>query len=249
MADDYQILAGIHAEIHMGDFARSMTGRLIDYAQRNDWMGRKITDIGCGTGETLKWLAQHGYIVTGVDKSSEMLKIAKASLDEQGINANLTEADFRAVDTIVDQDMLIALNMLNELRSIRELEQAFKHIQGMLKQGRLFVFDIYTIEGLVERNQNGYTLEQDEDGLTIFVKNNFNYEKSIQERHYTIFRQQSSGWQRHEATRQLRAYPTQAVIGLVKRAGFDVKHVLNMNMVEYTPSDRTPRIIVFAEKS
>jgi len=249
MPDDYQILARIHDEIHMGGFARNMTGRLVDYAQRNDWMGRQITDVGCGTGASVQWLSQHGYIVTGIDKSPEMLQVAKDNLAAQGMNATMIASDFRAVNEVKEQDMVLCLNVLNELKNIRELEQAFQHIRGMLKDKKFFIFDMYTIEGLVMRNQAGYMLEHDDNGLTIFVKNNFDYEKSIQERNYIIFRQGDDGWQREEAQRVLRAYPIQGVTALVKRSGFDVKHVLTMNMTEYSPSDSTPRIIVLAEKA
>lgn len=248
MSGDYQILASIHDEIHMGGFAQNMTGRLVDYAQRNNWMGRQITDVGCGTGESVRWLTQHGYIVTGIDKSSAMLEIAEHALQAQGMSARMIEADFRSVNDVNDQDMVICLNTLNELNNIRELEQAFQHLRGMLKQGKFFIFDMYTIEGLVMRNQDGYMLEHDSNGLTIFVGNNFDYEKSIQERNYMIFRDSGNGWQRQDAQRILRAYPSQGVTALVKRSGFDVKHVLNMDMSEHTPGDHTPRIIVLAEK-
>ena len=39
--------------------------------------GKKILDIGCGTGKQTKFLYDHGFDVEGVDLSSGMLKIAK----------------------------------------------------------------------------------------------------------------------------------------------------------------------------
>jgi SAM-dependent methyltransferase len=40
-------------------------------------IGSKILDIGCGTGRHAILLAQNGYIVTGIDSSKEMLKVAR----------------------------------------------------------------------------------------------------------------------------------------------------------------------------
>lgn len=245
MPGDYRILANIHNELQMGEYAKRMTGRLLDYAQRNGWMGRQITDLGCGTGESLLWLSQHHYIVSGIDESVEMLKIAQQNLGE---TVQLTQGDFRTIDSINDKDMILALNVMSELNNIRELEQAFKHIHGMLRSGKWFVFDIYSIEGLYKRNEDGYHLEHDENGLTIFVTNEFEYEKSIQTRNYTIFRQEGDHWQRREAHITLRAYPIQGITALVQRSGFTVKHVLNVDMSDHTPGDSTSRVIVFAEK-
>lgn len=248
MPGDYHILAGIHQQIGIGGFARQMTGYLIDYAQRNNWMGRNIVDLGCGTGESLLWLSQHHYIITGVDKSAEMLTLARDYLAENNSNASLTQGDLRRVERISGQDMVLALNVLSELENIRELEKAFKHIHTMLRDDRWLVFDMYTIEGLVARNQAGYNLEHDEDGLTIFESNRFDYEKSIQYREYIIFREETQGWQRVEAQRSLRAYPIQALTALVQRSGFAVQHVLNVDMSPHKPGNSTPRVIIFASK-
>ena len=84
--------------------------------------------------------------------------------------------------------------------------------------------------------------------LTIFTKNTFDYEKSIQNRQYTIFNQQASNWQRQEAKMSLRAYPIQGVTALAQRSGFKIRHVLNMDMSNHKQGDNTARIIVLAEK-
>lgn len=245
MPGDYRILATIHKELQMGTYAKHITGRLIDYAQHNDWFGRNITDIGCGTGDGLLWLAQHHYIVSGIEQSPEMLAIAKNNLDN---DVRLIEGDFRSIDSIKDQDMVLALNVFNELNNIRELEQAFKHIHRMVRPGKWLVFDMYTIEGLFKRNQIGYRLEYDENGLTILETNEFDYDKSIQTRNYTIFRQDGEHWKREQANLTLRAYPIQGITALVQRNGFTVRHVLNQDMNEHTPGNPASHVIIFAEK-
>lgn len=248
MSGDYQILAMIHDKINMGEFAKQMTGRLLDYAQRNNWLGRQILDLGCGTGESISWLTQHGYIVSGIDDSSEMLNIARQNLEQRNVNARLVQGDFRKSHNISDQDMVLALNVLNEVNNIRELEQVFKHTHNMLRAGKWMVFDFYTIEGLYQRNERGYSLEHNSDDLTILTSNHLDYEKAIQTRNYLVFHQGNESWQRYEAQRTLRAYPIQGVVALLKRSGFQVEHVLTLNMTEYHPNQSADRVIIFAEK-
>lgn len=246
MPGDYRTLAQIHHQIGLGAFAAAMTSRLIDFAQRNDWLGRQIIDLGCGTGASLEWMTRHGYIVTGVDRSAEMLAISKEALS--GHSVRLMEQDIRSVEGIADMDMALALDVMHEFGNLRELEETFKAIAPLVKTGKMFIFDIYTIEGLVERGQRRDSLEYDNNGLTIFIQNQYDYERQIQKREYIIFRQENKIWQRQQTFRILRAYPVQGVIGLVQRCGFEVLHVLNTEFSPHTPTDSTPRVIIYAQK-
>jgi SAM-dependent methyltransferase len=246
MPSDYSILASIHDEIHLGTFALHMTSRLLDFAQRDHWMGRQIVDLGCGMGGSLRWLSQHGYIVTGIDQSPQMLQLAQQNLE--GMNVRLIEKSIRDVDGIKDMDMAICLDTLHELNNLRELEEVFKHVHTMLKQDKLFIFDIYTIEGLVERNQQKDTFEHNSDDMTIFTRNSFNYERQIQHREYIVFYRDGEMWHKHDTFRILRAYPIQGITALVKRCGFEVSHVLNTDLSIHKPGDHTSRVIIMAQK-
>lgn len=248
MPTDYHILASFDGALQLGQFSQEMTGHLIDYAQRHNWMGRHITDFGCGTGGSLYWLLKHGYLVTGIDQSEAMLALAQAHLAADNLSARLIHGQYLQTQPVNDQDMVLALNTLNELQSIRELERAFKVMAQILKQGQWLIFDMFTIEGLVTRNQAGYSLDYNTDDLTIFVGNQFDYERSIQSRNYIIFQKEGAQWQRHNATQTLRAYPIQGVTALLQRSGYALQHVLNIDFSDHTPGDSTPRVIIMAIK-
>lgn len=246
MPVDYRILSSIHAHIHLGDFSQQMTAHLIDFAQRDHWMGRQILDLGCGSGESIKWLTQHGYIVTGIDQSQEMLDIAKKSTHDA--NVRWIRADIRSVPDVKDMDLILALDVMHEFSSLQELQEALQSAHRMLKNGKLLIFDLYTIEGLVQRSSDRDTLEYDQDGVTIFAQNQFDYERQIQRRDYIIFRQQGNTWQRQDASRMLRAYPIQGITALAQRCGFEVLYVLTTDLKPYNPGDSTSRIICMARK-
>src|SRR6185503_10581335 len=115
MPADYRVLATVHEQLNMGNFARQMTGRLLDFAQRDHWMGRQITDLGSGSGESLKWLAQKGYILTGVEQSAEMMKLAQANLGAHLSSVRLINKAFKQVDEVKDTDLVISLDTMHEL--------------------------------------------------------------------------------------------------------------------------------------
>lgn len=246
MPGDYRILANIHDEIHLGTFSQHMTPRLIDFAQRDHWMGRQIVDLGCGAGISLRWLSQHGYIVTGIDQSPEMLRLAEKNLE--GMNVRLIENSIREVNNVSGVDLALCLDTLHELNSLNDLQEVFQHVQTMLKPEKTFIFDIYTIEGLVERQQQGDAFEHNSDSLTIFTRNLFDYERQIQRREYLVFQRNGDAWMKYDTFRVLRAYPIQAVTALVQRSGFEVLHVLNTDLSPHHPGDHTSRVIILAQK-
>ncbi|QPC81539.1 class I SAM-dependent methyltransferase [Phototrophicus methaneseepsis] len=251
MSNDYDALAPVYDILEIGNFAEALTPMLVDYALRHEWMGRRIMSVGCGTGKGLSWLAQHGYLLTAVDQSEAMLTVAKENLKSSRGTIDWHQQNILKLEGIDNMDMVLALNVMGELNTLKELETAFQAIRRTLHNERLFIFDIYTIEGLVIRQQSGDQLLQDQDNLTVFATNHYDYERQIQARHYRIYHQQSDQqWQRVDAKRTLRSYPIQAVLALVKRAKFEVATVLTHDLQPYDPGKaHTERVIILAKST
>src|SRR5262245_18493613 len=53
--------------------------------------GRRVLDVGCGVGRWTARFAKCGAHVTGVDRSQNMLGIARRSIDAQGSNTRLAQ--------------------------------------------------------------------------------------------------------------------------------------------------------------
>lgn len=64
--------------------------RLIDF---NAYRGRQVLDVGCGAGTDLARFAKGGAIVSGVDLSSSAIALARQNFAQQGLTADLREAD------------------------------------------------------------------------------------------------------------------------------------------------------------
>ena len=251
MPVDYAILAPIYNEIGMARFAEVMTPRLIEYAQQRDWLGRRILDLGCGTGASFQWLSRYGYMMTGVDNSPHMLEIARQSLDQPGFSLKWHQRDIRELDESVGAaDMGLALDVMNELDTLRDLEAVFKGVHRTLGSNKLFIFDMYTIEGLTQAGLSSDSMVHDDKAkLTVFARNEYDYERQMQTRQYMIFQRDGEVWQRHETTRILRAFPVQAVATLLQRSGYSNISVLNLNLETFESGvSHAPRVIFIAEK-
>jgi SAM-dependent methyltransferase len=64
--------------------------RLIDFEA---YRGKRVLDVGCGAGTDLVRFARAGAIASGVDISAAAIELARANVAQQGLEADLREAD------------------------------------------------------------------------------------------------------------------------------------------------------------
>jgi hypothetical protein len=92
-------------------------------------------------------------------------------------------------------------------------------------------------------------VHDDQSSLAVFIHNEYDYERQMQTRRYSIFQREGEAWRRDEASRILRAFPVQAVATLLQRSGFSIMAVLNPSFETFEPGvSRAPRVIFIAEK-
>ncbi|QIG79083.1 ArsR/SmtB family transcription factor [Stakelama tenebrarum] len=96
-AEWFQAHAGEWDAIRSLHIAESDVEAAMARSLGDESLGRLI-DIGTGTGRMLELFAPKAEHAMGIDRSSEMLRLARAKLSEQGLNrAELRQADFCAL--------------------------------------------------------------------------------------------------------------------------------------------------------
>lgn len=249
MAGDYAVLASVYNTLGMADFAQRMTPRLLQFAQQNDWLGRRIIDLGCGTGTSTAWFAAQGYNATGLDHSPEMLAQAASALKTRSLNARLVESELRTFELDETYDMALALDVLNDLDSLRDLETVFQRVQSVITKDRLFIFDLHTTEGLASRGLAGDEMIHDSSNMVTFARTVYDFERQLFRANYDIFQQESpSGWARLRAQRQMRAFPVQAVASLLRRQNYDIVAVVNERLEVFDLGTSAAQRVVFVAR-
>ncbi len=91
--------------------------------------GKKVLDIGCGTGKQTKFLHDYGFNVEGIDLSSGMLKIAKQKYP----NIKFKKADVRnlkhktnSIDGIWAGFVLFHINRKDFIKTIKGIQKILK---------------------------------------------------------------------------------------------------------------------------
>lgn len=244
----YAALAAVYDRSGFADYARNAVLEYINAAQGLDWAGRSVVDLGCGTGITSWMLSERGFRVTGIDASAAMLAQATANAPAQDEGDDVIIAvsppqfiqqDIRALNIAAGSaDMVMATgSVINELGSLRELQQTFANIAAALDEGRMFVFDVLTIQGLANGIGTRDHVVCDEPDLTVLARHEFSYETLSNTSRYTIYQQIEGDWQRHDETHVVRGFPTQGIVALLDRTGMETLALVDPEMRPFDPAN------------
>ncbi|HEX5989300.1 MAG TPA: class I SAM-dependent methyltransferase [Solirubrobacterales bacterium] len=119
------------------------TGVLLEKAEERGIGGRRLLDVGCGTGFSFLPMLERGWQVTGCDVSPAMIEIARAKV---GHGASLRVADMRELPSFGKFDLIWVINdPINYLLSTEELEATLKGIRQNLAADGIAVFDVNTL--------------------------------------------------------------------------------------------------------
>ncbi|PWR70691.1 class I SAM-dependent DNA methyltransferase [Methanospirillum lacunae] len=103
-----------------------------------------ILDLGCGTGNHTLRLAKRGYQVCGVDRSEEMLEIARKKAQEKELSCKFYQSDIRDFRTSEKFDVVIMMfAVLGYHLKNEDIQHALQTVQEHLKPGGLFICDVW----------------------------------------------------------------------------------------------------------
>ncbi|MDZ4766805.1 MAG: class I SAM-dependent methyltransferase [Chloroflexota bacterium] len=249
MSKEYSLLAPVYDTIGLASFAETITPKLLLFAHTNDWVGRRVIEFGCGTGAASVWMANHGHNMIGFDSSPEMIEIARRKVENQGVGLTWRVGDIRSADNIDRVDMILALDVINELPSLRDMEAVFVRAHQLLDPGKLLMFDLHTIEGLIQRSRENAHYLYDDENLIVLANEQFDYERNLIASRYDIFRGKAGNWTRGRMAITRRGYPVQAIAALLQRIGFSIMGLFNINFEPFDPAtSHAPRVIYVARK-
>jgi SAM-dependent methyltransferase len=113
---------------------------LLTALERNGLRGRRLLDVGCGTGKSFLPMLPRGWDVTGCDISPAMLELAQ---EKAGDSVRLSVADMRELPEFGEFDLVWALDdAVNYLLSDEELEGALVGMRENLSPTGLLLFDV-----------------------------------------------------------------------------------------------------------
>lgn len=211
----------LNADFDYQAYASYIVGRIKANEKINSSL---VLDLACGTGKMTFLLREHGYDMTGVDISEEMLGVARDICYDKGIDDVLLLCqgmqNFELYGTV--DACVCCLDSLNYLTKPDDLKKCFALVHNYLIPDGVFIFDIntpYRFENVYA--QNAYILEC-EDALLAW-QNDYNEKSKICKFYLSLFEENEDGsYARSDEVQKERCYSKKQILDALSEAGLEV---------------------------
>jgi SAM-dependent methyltransferase len=140
----YEAMAPVYDDFTAHHDYELWLGNLLPKLRHHGLSGRRLLDVGCGTGKSFLPMLERGWEVTACDISPAMLALAQA---KAGDAVRLSVQDMRKLPAFGEFDLVWALDdAVNYLLSGEELGQALSGMRANLAPGGLLMFDVNTLQ-------------------------------------------------------------------------------------------------------
>jgi len=186
-----------------------------------------ILDVGCGQGAFLNHLKANAKTASGIDLSSEQIKVCKSfNLDAKAIDLKEVTSKYDCITAIFDVINYIPQNDLNTF---------IKEAYTVLNTKGYFIFDTNSLFGFEEVAQGS---------LNINLKNKFIsidalFEDEKLKTEITVFTQERNNlFKKEEDTVTQYYHSNENLKNSLKNAGFKIEKIINFNLHSDEDSDK-----------
>lgn len=230
MTDDmYADLApyydALNGEVNVREWADAFERRFTKWQKLPT---KEVLDLGCGTGRITLELAARGYDMVGVDRSAEMLAVARdaAARAPHGGEVLWLLQDMTDFDLYGTVDATVcSLDCVNHLLSKQDVAACFAKVHNFLVPNGLFLFDVNTPYKFSEvYGDRSYILE--DRGVLCAWQNEYNPKSKRCRFYISLFEQEKDGrYTRFDSLQQERCYTQKELTTLLQNAGFEMLSV------------------------
>ncbi len=193
-----------------------------------DTPNARILDLACGSGRHAVALASHGYEVTGLDLSPQMIEAAKHHAKEKGVVVQFSIADMRQVTELLEGpfDLIICLgNSLALLPALTDVQQTLTNVCQLLTEGGSFVSQTLNFEEIRHTGFRFFPLKsgQTKNGREVIFARFFEPQKTDAPRHLVFLGviRTESGWQPKLSSQPVLQLDKPILESALREAGFN----------------------------
>lgn len=210
--------------------------------------GKKIIDVGCGTGLLSVKLAKSGAFVTGIDLSKDMLDIAKKRASDLSMEIEFQEMPMQDIKGAEQFDAaVIAIDSLNYLPDRDSVFDTFNGIYSVLNSGGVLLFDVHsTFKTDVIFMESPFTFDNDRIAYIWHTEEGDEEHTVLSE--LSFFVKEDGGlYRRFDERHQQRTFRVFEYVDLLQKAGFTIERIF-ADWEDEPPHEESERIFYQVRK-
>lgn len=213
---------------------------------------KTVLDLTCGTGSQVFWLIKHGYEVTGSDINSNMLKVAKSKAKKEKLDVKFIKEDMRDAQIGKFDAVITIFNAIGHLTK-PDFEKAMQNISTNLKEGGLYIFDIFNLSYLLKDNHittltiDRQATDSHNTPIRAIQYSTINPEGTLASFTTSYVYKDSNQPIVSKASQTLQVYTGKQLTEMLHRNGFQVLNQCGIDGSEFIESE-TDRILTIAQK-
>ncbi|RZL04953.1 MAG: class I SAM-dependent methyltransferase, partial [Pedobacter sp.] len=122
-------------------------------------------ELGCGSGSHAMYLSKEGFQITGIERSPEMVDIARKK-NIQGFEPIVGNIEDFSLDKRFDS-VISLFHVISYLTTNDALLKCFKQVNRHLKQGGIFLFDTWFTPAVYTQIPDTRIRRLEDDGIEV----------------------------------------------------------------------------------
>ena len=207
---------------HVGfsDMARSAAPGLLADLRAGGIHNGLVVDLGCGDGIWLRTLRDAGYAAVGIDSSSALIDLARATVPEATLHlASVHEFEFPSCDAVTAIGEVLSY-LPGDVQPEPSLARLFQRISRALRPGGLFIFDLMVTSPGAAMAYRTWRAGEDWAVLTEVAEDKA---RRLLARNITTFRRVGEHYRRACERQMLRVHTPSDVERELRASGFSVR--------------------------
>ncbi len=193
-------------------------------------------DIGCGSGYFTRAFQRNGFLMTGMDISTEMLNKARKLADKEGARCEFLLGDIAKFKTLNRYSFVTAINDCINYLPKEKLLSAFKRVRSALSKNGYFLFDISSERKFYKKVANTVSAD-DRDDVTYLSFNSLTGDKVTMD--VTLFVKRKDGsFERFDERHEQYVYKETEIVVALEKTGFEIVKIEGHLGSDKTESDR-----------
>lgn len=213
---------------------------------------KTILDMTCGTGSQVFHLAKHGYEIIGSDFSPDLLKQARQKAAAKNLDLKFIDGDMRDIKLGKFDAVITIFSAIGHLTQA-DFEKTLQNIRTNLKEGGIYIFDIFNLQALTDEVLAGFKMDIKEviNGVKI---HNIQYSELDQDKglltshdHYTISKDDTAP-EIKTNTFSLKIYTAKQLQEILNRNNFEILQQYDIDGNDFN-AEKSLNILTVAKKS